>query len=115
MKKLLLLMMCWPAMLAAQSVSNLIVGTGTVSFGVSWKQGEVSNEKVWVFVDYNKNGVMTRLPVTGAAVTGGGTVETVSDNTNGVWVKNSGDFSGTVTLSFNPGDVGTVAGACAYA
>jgi hypothetical protein len=114
-KNLLLMMLCAPAVLAAQNgvtVSNLAADAGTVTFNVSWTAGVVPGGKVWVFVDYNKNGVMERLPVTGATVSPG-TAETVIGNDNGAWVNGGNSFSGTVTLSFNPQTA--VAGACVYA
>jgi hypothetical protein len=79
---------------------------------------------VWVFVDYNDNGTMRRLPLlAGATLTetsapGIGKVEYAEDNDQGVWVignaktAGSGSFSATVQLlTGTPG----VAGACAYA
>jgi hypothetical protein len=65
-----------PAMLAAQNgvtVSGLTVNSGTVTFDVSWKNTGMPalwSDTVWVFVDYNNKGVMTRLPLlTGATLT----------------------------------------------
>jgi uncharacterized protein (TIGR02145 family) len=118
MKKILLLMMCVPVMLSAQNgvdISDLSIETGAVTFDVSWAAATVPEGRVWVFVDYNKGGVMTRLPVTGGIVLPSGTVEKVDSNTKGVWVNGGDGFSGTVTLSFNSDAVGTVSGACAYA
>jgi uncharacterized protein (TIGR02145 family) len=115
MKKILLLIMCVPVVLSAQTVSNLEVGAGTVAFNVNWTVTAVPEGNVWVFVDYNKNGVMTRLPVTGGTVTGGGTLGKEVGNTDGMWVNGSGNFSGKVTLSFNSQIVGAISGACAYA
>jgi uncharacterized protein (TIGR02145 family) len=122
MKKLLLMMMCCPALLAAQSngvkVSNLAVDAGTVTFDVSWKNTGmplVWCDTVWVWVDYNNNGVMERLPVTGATASAG-TVTKVPNNDKGVWVagnaRTKGSFSATVKLLTATADV---AGACAYA
>jgi uncharacterized protein (TIGR02145 family) len=123
-KKLLLMMLCWPALLAAQNgitVSNLTVSAGTpttVTFDVSWsKTGmpDVWSDTVWVWVDYNKNGVMERLPVTGGTATAG-TVTKISSNDKGVWIagnaRSAGSFSATVKLLTATTDV---AGACAYA
>jgi uncharacterized protein (TIGR02145 family) len=118
-----LLMLCVPAaVLSAQTgngvtVSGLTVGAGTVTFGVNWKQSEMpeGNNKVWVFVDHNNNGVMTRLRVSDATVSAG-TVTKLDDNDKGVWVGNSlsaAEFSATVTLSFT--SPSTISGACAYA
>jgi hypothetical protein len=123
MKKILLLMMCCPAMLAAQNsngvtLSNLMVNAGTVTFNVSWRNTSMPtlwSDSVWVFVDYNKNGVMTRLPVASATATAG-TVTKVQGNDKGVWVignaRTAGSFSATVQLFT---DITDVAGACAYA
>jgi hypothetical protein len=86
---------------------------------VSWNdnqpEGFLWSDTVWVFVDYNKNGVMTRLPVTSATATAG-TVTKVQGNDKGVWVvgnaRSAGSFSATVRLLT---DITDVAGACAYA
>jgi hypothetical protein len=120
-KNLLLMMLCAPVILAAQNgvtVSGLAVDAGTVTFHVSWEKPmpvEVWVDSAWVFVDYNNNGVMERLPVTGATATAG-TVTKISDNDKGVWVagnaRTSGSFSATVKLFTSIADVG---GACAYA
>jgi uncharacterized protein (TIGR02145 family) len=115
MKKMLLLMMCIPAVLSAQSVSGLEVGAGTVTFNVSWDKPDVPGGKAWVFVDYNDNGVMTRLLVSDATVSAG-TVTKLDGNDQGVWVINSenvDNFSAMVTLSFTSPP--TISGACAYA
>jgi uncharacterized protein (TIGR02145 family) len=133
MKKILLLVMCLPVILAAQNgvtVSTLNVNSGTVTFNVSWNKNapELKNivwlDSVWVFVDYNAAGVMTRLPLsTGATLTytsapGVGRVIQYPDNNKGVWVVGnaksgtSGSFSATVKLLTA---TAVVAGACAYA
>jgi uncharacterized protein (TIGR02145 family) len=109
-----LLMLCIPVVLSAQSVSGLLVEPGTVTFNVSWDKPDVPGGKVWVFVDYNQNGVMQRLLVSDATASAG-TAITVSGNDKGAWVINSenvDNFSATVTLSFNPSVA--VSGACAY-
>jgi uncharacterized protein (TIGR02145 family) len=122
MKKILLLMMCCPVILSAQNgvtVSNLAVEPGTVTFNVSWNdnqpEGFLWSDTVWVFVDYNKNGVMTRLPVTSATATAG-TVTKIQSNDKGVWVvgnaRSAGNFSATVQLLTATADL---AGVCAYA
>jgi hypothetical protein len=130
-KKLLLMMMCCPMMLAAQNgitVTNLAVNAGsssTVTFNVSWKNTgmpPVWSDSVWVWVDYNNNGMMERLPLSaGATLTttsapGVGKVIAVPNNNKGVWVvgnaRGSGAFSATVKLLTAIADV---AGACAYA
>jgi hypothetical protein len=118
-------------MLFAQNgmtVSNLVVHTGsptTVTFDVSWKNSgmqPVWSDTVWVFVDYNKNGVMTRLPLTaGATLTktsspSVGKVREEPGNNQGVWVvgnaRTAGSFSATVQLPTAISDIG---GACVYA
>jgi uncharacterized protein (TIGR02145 family) len=78
------------------------------------------SDTVWVFVDYNKNGVMERLPLsTGATLTAtspGGKVIEEPDNNKGVWVagnaRTNSSFSATVKLLTAVKKVG---GACAYA
>jgi uncharacterized protein (TIGR02145 family) len=118
----ILLLLCWPMVLAAQNgvkVSNLSVGAGTVTFDVQWTNDHASDfvwsDTVWVFVDYNKNGVMERLPVTGATATAGA-VTKISGNDKGVWVagnaRSEGSFSATVKLLSTVTNIG---GACAYA
>jgi uncharacterized protein (TIGR02145 family) len=126
-----LLLLCVPVLLFAQGngvkVSNLAVSTGsptTVTFNVSWnKTGmpDVWSDTVWVFVDYNNNGVMERLPVTSATLTatsapGVGKVVEDAGNNQGMWVvgnaRTQGSFSATVKLLTTVKDV---AGACAYA
>jgi uncharacterized protein (TIGR02145 family) len=123
MKKNLLLMMLYcPMVLAAQNgvtVSNLAVDAGTVTFNVSWNRDAMPvalwSDTVWVFVDYNKNGVMERLPVTDATASAG-TVTKIPNNDKGVWVagnaRTQGSFSATVKLLTAVKNVG---GACAYA
>jgi hypothetical protein len=133
------LLLLFPAALMAQTtngvkVENFLVGSGVVTFDVSWDENTIPPEAtpwsdtVWVFVDYNNNGVMTRLPLntSGATLTATsapdvGKVISVSGNDQGVWVvgnakdqsNSSGSFSATVELLY---DVATnVAGACAYA
>jgi uncharacterized protein (TIGR02145 family) len=111
---------CWSA--TAQNgvtVSNLDVKPGTVTFNVSWNNEHPTDflwsDSVWVFVDYNKNGVMTRLPVTSATATAG-TVTKIQSNDKGVWVignaRSAGNFSATVQLLTATADL---AGVCAYA
>jgi hypothetical protein len=127
-KNLLLMMLCCPAMLAAQNgvtVSGLAIDAGTVTFNVSWQSAGMPtlwSDTVWVFVDYNKNGVMERLPLsTGATLTttsapGVGNVVPVDGNNQGVWVvgnaRTAGSFSATVQLLTATANV---AGACVYA
>jgi uncharacterized protein (TIGR02145 family) len=121
-KNLLLMMLCIPAVLAAQDngviVSNLAVDAGTVTFNVSWESVGMPalwSDTVWVFVDYNDAGVMKRFPVTDATASAG-TVTKVLNNDKGVWVagnaRDADSFSATVQLFTT---VSNVAGACAYA
>jgi hypothetical protein len=120
----ILLLWCCPALLAAEGngvkVSNLSVSAGTVTFTVSWKSADMPtlwSDTVWVFVDYNDNGKMERLPVTGATASAG-TVKKEPNNDKGVWVvgnartAGAGGFSATVKLLTAVKDV---AGICAYA
>jgi hypothetical protein len=100
------------------TVSGLAIDAGTVTFNVSWNKATMPvalwSDTVWVFVDYNKNGRMERLPVTGATVSAG-TVEKIPDNDKGIWVmgnaRDAGAFSATVQLLT---EVKDVAGVCAY-
>jgi uncharacterized protein (TIGR02145 family) len=100
------------------AVSGLAVNAGTVTFNVSWDRNampvELWSDTVWVFVDYNKNGVMERLPVTSATASAG-TVTKIPNNDKGVWVtgnaRDAGTFSATVQLFTTVKDVG---GACVY-
>jgi hypothetical protein len=124
-KNLLLMMMCCPAILAAQNgvtISGLAIDAGTVTFNVSWNKDHVPtlwSDSVWVFVDYNNKGVMERLPLlSGATLTTtspGGKVIEEPDNNKGVWVagnaRSSGSFSATVKLLTAVKNVG---GACVY-
>jgi hypothetical protein len=125
-KNLLLMMLCCPMVLAAQgngvTVSNLAVSVGsptTVTFNVSWDRDAMPvalwSDTVWVFVDYNKNGVMERLPVTSATASAG-TITKIPGNDKGVWIagdaRKNGSFSAKVELLTA---VKNVAGACAYA
>jgi hypothetical protein len=129
MKKILLLMMCCPAMLAAQNgngvtVSNLNVASGTVTFNVSWKKADMPtlwSDSVWVFVDYNNAGKMERLLLSGATLSApswsAATVIFGKDgNKQGAWVvgnaRSAGSFSATVKLLTATADL---AGVCAYA
>jgi uncharacterized protein (TIGR02145 family) len=119
------LMLCWPALLAAQdngvTVSNLSVNAGsptTVTFDVSWSNTgmqDVWSDTVWVWVDYNNNGKMERLPVTGATASAG-TVTKIPNNDKGVWIagnaRDADTFSTTIQLLTALADF---SGACAYA
>jgi uncharacterized membrane protein len=120
-----LLFFLFPVLLSAQSngvtVTNLVVSSGspsTVTFDVSWKNTgmpPVWSDSVWVFVDYNEDGVMKRLPVTGATVSAG-IMEKIPGNDQGVRVignaRTAGNFSATIQLF---SDTANISEACAYA
>ena len=108
-------------------LSALSGSAGTLTFNVRWANNStmpaVWSDSVWVFVDYNDEGVMKRLPLitSGATLTatsapGKGKVIPATDNTSGVWVVGSartdGSFSATVQLLTT---TTTAAGACVYA
>jgi hypothetical protein len=131
MKKILLLIiMCVPAVLVAQNgngvtVKELAIQSGMVTFEVSWDRDKVPavwSDSVWVFVDYNNNGVMERLPLSaGATLTatsaeGVGKVIEEPGNNQGVWVvgnaRTQGSFSATVKLLT---EITGIGGACVYA
>jgi hypothetical protein len=142
MKKILLLLLLLPllgrglgeGLLVAQNVTvtNLQVTKGTpstVTFDVSWEEPASSTavwmDSAWVFVDYNKNGMMERLPLlplsSGATLTdtsapGVGVLKEVPGNDKGMWVagnaRTDGSFSATVQLLTATAEI---AGACAYA
>jgi hypothetical protein len=118
-------------LLFAQKVSNLAVSPGTVTFDVEWVVADLPalwSDTMWVFVDYNKNGKMERLLLTGGTLTEHsantltpqspdvGSVIKLADNDKGAWVvgdaRSAGSFSATVQLF--TGET-TIAGACAYA
>jgi uncharacterized protein (TIGR02145 family) len=73
------------------------------------------SDTVWVFVDYNVSGKMTRLPVS-AATASAGTATMTPGNDKGAWVignaRSTGSFSATVTLLTA---TATATGACVYA
>jgi uncharacterized protein (TIGR02145 family) len=136
MKKTLFLLLLLPLLgrglgggcLFAQNtidVSELKVEAGTVTFNVKWPDAGASNlwsDTVWVFVDYNKNGKMTRLPLlleagaTLTATSSPGVGKLVEENVKGAWVvgdaRTNGSFSATVQLLTATADL---YGACAYA
>jgi uncharacterized protein (TIGR02145 family) len=135
MKKLFLFaMIILPAMLSAQTVSNLQVSAGaagspgTVTFDVEWNKADLDLktlwlDSMWVFVDYNKNGKMTRMLISGGTLTThtatkAGTGEFIPENDMGAWVygdaRYAGSFSATVQLYTKETDI-IIAGACAYA
>jgi hypothetical protein len=101
-----------------------MVNAGTATFNVSWNKNAMPaaiwSDTVWVFVDYNNNGVMTRLPLLpGATLTAtspGGKVIEETGNNKGVWVagnaRSAGSFSATVKLLTATADLN---GLCAYA
>jgi hypothetical protein len=133
-KLLLPALFLWPVLLSAQNgvtVSGLAIDAGTVTFNVSWNRQAMQDlgltvwsDTVWVFVDYNKAGVMTRLPLasgatlTGTSASGFSRVEYASNNNQGVWVvgnarsASAGSFSATVRLLTATADF---SGACVYA
>jgi uncharacterized protein (TIGR02145 family) len=125
----------WGGALWAQNgvdVSNLAVSAGaptTVTFDVNWSRQAMQDlnltvwsDSVWVWVDYNAAGVMTRLPLaTGATLTatsapGTGKVMEETGNNTGVWIvgnaRTNGSFSATVRLLTAATGV---MGACVYA
>ena len=116
----LLLLLC-PIVGMAQSnitISNFAAAPGTdgapttITFNIEWAPPEdedkVWSDTVWVFVDYNNAGTMTRLPLaTGATLAypswDGAKVMEVPDNNQGVWVVGNaratqGAFTATVQL-----------------
>jgi uncharacterized protein (TIGR02145 family) len=120
-------------MLAAEGngvkVSNLTVSAGspsTVTFDVQWTNDHapefVWSDTVWVWVDYNNNGVMERLPLlsgatlTATSASGVGKVVEDAGNNQGRWLvgnaRDAGSFSATVQLLTALADF---SGACAYA
>jgi hypothetical protein len=146
MKKTLFLLLLLPllgrglggGLLVAQTVSNLQVNPGaagspsTVTFEVSWKKADLDPmspwlDSMWVFVDYNKNGKMTRMLITGGTLTAhtadvgtspdAGKLIILMGNDKGAWVSGdargaAGSFSATVQLLTATADL---YGACAYA
>jgi hypothetical protein len=109
------------------TISNFAVDAGTVTFEVSWinnrTPGFVWSDTVWLFVDYNDQGVMRRLPLTGATLLetsapGYGRVIEEPGNTSGVWVVGNArntildSFSAKVQLLTTENVAG---GACVYA
>jgi hypothetical protein len=132
MKKILFLsvmiMLLGGGLLFAQNtidVSGLKVEAGTVTFKVEWSDAGASNlwsDTVWVFVDYNKNGKMTRMLLepgsTLTATSSPGVGKLVEENIKGAWVVGdartsaAGSFSATVQLLTATADL---YGACAYA
>ncbi|MDR3184970.1 MAG: hypothetical protein LBT49_06175 [Prevotellaceae bacterium] len=115
MKKLFLLLLCCPVVLAAQNgitISEFKVASGTVTFTVSWNKTPI--DSAWVFVDYNNAGTMTRLPLSGVSASAG-RAHMISGNDQGAWVvaNTSGNFSATIQLLTT--EVSVFTGACAYA
>jgi hypothetical protein len=113
----------------------------TVTFDVEWDRADLNLktlwlDSIWVFVDYNKNGKMERLELSGGTLTAhsantvtpsplspaAGTVIKLDGNDKGVWVVGDARtnaaggfaFSATVQLYTKETDI-TIAGACAYA
>jgi hypothetical protein len=129
--RVIALLLCAPVALSAQNgvaVTNLAVAAGsptTVTFDVSWTNTgmpAVWSDSVWVFVDYNHNGTMERLPLlpgatlTATSAPGVGAVEYAANNSKGVWVignaRGAGSFSASVQLLTANA---SATGACAYA
>jgi hypothetical protein len=133
---LLLLLTGTGGALSAQNgvtISALAVTAGaptTVTFNVGWSKQAMQDlnltlwrDSVWVFVDYNNAGTITRLPLSGATLTatsapGVGEVVVESGNNQGVWVvgnaktAGAGSFSATVQLLTA---TATATGICVYA
>jgi hypothetical protein len=133
MKKLFLfVMIILPAALLSQTVSGLKVMPGaagsasTVTFDVEWTAATLPTpwlDSMWVFVDYNKNGKMERLLISGGTLTEHTATKTgtgifIPENDMGAWVygdaRYAGSFSTKVQLFTKEIDI-TIAGACAYA
>jgi hypothetical protein len=134
MKKLLLFaMIILPSTLLSQTVSGLKVETAsgsasTVTFDVEWTAATLPTpwlDSMWVFVDYNKNGRMERLLISGGTLTEhtatkAGTGIFIPENDMGAWVYGdartsaAGSFSAKVQLYTKETDI-IIAGACAYA
>jgi hypothetical protein len=138
MKKTLFLLLLLPllgrglggGLLFAQTVSNLQVSAGTpstVTFDVEWDKADLPalwSDTMWVFVDYNKNGKMTRMELllgagsTLTATSSPGVGKLVEENIKGAWVVGdartnaAGSFSARVQLLTATADL---YGACAYA
>jgi hypothetical protein len=131
MKKLLLLLLCALSALtgAAQNgitISDFSAKAGsstTLTFKVSWMpltSGKLWSDTAWVFVDYNAQGTMNRLQLSGGTLTDpswdGATVIKIDGNDNGVQVvgnaRTSGTFSATVHLLTATADLH---GLCIYA
>jgi uncharacterized protein (TIGR02145 family) len=81
------------------------------------------SDSMWVFVDYNKNGKMERLLISGGTLTEHTATKTgtgifIPENDMGAWVygdaRSAGSFSAKVQLFTKETDI-IIAGACAYA
>jgi uncharacterized protein (TIGR02145 family) len=118
-----LLLWCCPMVLTAQEGNGITVAVSadsptTITFEMRWESAgmpEVWSDTIWVWVDYNQNGKMERLPVTGATASAG-TITKVPGNDKGVWLagnaRDAGTFSATVQLFTDEPNVG---GLCVYA
>jgi hypothetical protein len=105
------------------TITGLAVETGTVTLDVRWEPlapPAVWSDTVWVFVDYNDNGTMKRLPLTGATLTNPSAAATATvplPNNKGAWVagnaRSAGSFSTKVKLYYDSQTA--VVGACVYA
>ena len=107
------------------TLSGFVMDAGTVTFNVSWKNTgmpAIWSDTVWVWVDYNTAGTMTRLPLapgatlTATSASGTGRVIEAPNNNKGVWVvgnaRTNTSFSATVKLLTATANAFA---ACAYA
>ena len=129
-------MMCCPVTLAAQNgitISDFSTKVGsptTLTFNIRWSPPQpekVWSDTVWVFIDYNNKGTMTRLPLVPGAATltahsapGVGKVIPVTGNPHGVWVVGNarainGSFSANVQLLVETWRATSLHGLCIYA
>ena len=140
---LLLLLATAPAFAQTNgiTISNFSAAPGkedaptTLTFNIEWKKlapDVVWSDTVWVFVDYNNKGTMTRLPLNPNAATltqhsatncPSCGVDRVRSSADGVWVvgnarqpESQGAFSATVQLHSTGGfQTRPLQGACIYA
>jgi hypothetical protein len=121
--------MClWPVTLPAQNgitISDFAMKAGVIIFNVSWNKNNMPKEwsdTAWVFVDYNDNGAMKRLPLatsatlTATSAPGVGKVAPAPNNNKGVWLignaRTAGAFSAPVQLLTATANL---SGMCVYA
>jgi hypothetical protein len=95
--------------------SATVGSPSTVTFKVAWNKTVAGRDSAWVFVDYNKEGAMTRLLLESSGHTASAGTITVPNN-QGVWLITdtpaTGNFSTTVQLR---SAATYLAGACVYA